>query len=158
MATLMPDFTDNPYFALMPRENPRPWTSTLGAMLAGLGAGISQASAARMPWYSGIGPGSLMASNLLSQQARQDEADRLRRFQLGLQAQGPAEEKAAPGMNFTPPATAGIQMGPQDSGGTSQAAPNQAGSLPAPKTKAEFDALPKGTRFKAPDGSERIKP
>ncbi len=34
----------------------------------------------------------------------------------------------------------------------------QAATLPEPKTKAEFDALPKGARFKAPDGSERVKP
>lgn len=29
--------------------------------------------------------------------------------------------------------------------------------MPAPKSKAEMDALPKGTRFTAPDGSVRIK-
>lgn len=32
------------------------------------------------------------------------------------------------------------------------------GDMPAPKSKAEMDALPSGTRFRAPDGSIRIKP
>jgi hypothetical protein len=31
------------------------------------------------------------------------------------------------------------------------------GSLPAPKTKAELDKLPSGTRYTAPDGTERTK-
>ena len=30
--------------------------------------------------------------------------------------------------------------------------------MPAPKSKAEMDALPKGTRYTAPDGSVRVKP
>ena len=30
--------------------------------------------------------------------------------------------------------------------------------IPAPKSKAEMDALPKGTRYTAPDGSVRVKP
>lgn len=32
------------------------------------------------------------------------------------------------------------------------------GGIPAPKSKAEFDALPSGTRFTAPDGTVRVKP
>lgn len=31
-------------------------------------------------------------------------------------------------------------------------------ALPAPKTQADFERLPRGTRFTAPDGSVRIKP
>lgn len=34
----------------------------------------------------------------------------------------------------------------------------QRGSLPSPKSKADFDALPPGTQFKAPDGTIRTKP
>jgi hypothetical protein len=42
--------------------------------------------------------------------------------------------------------------------GASPPASNPAGpSMPAPKTQAEFDKLPKGARFLAPDGSTRIK-
>lgn len=33
----------------------------------------------------------------------------------------------------------------------------KSGDLPAPKTKAEFEKLPKGARYKAPDGTTRIK-
>ncbi len=47
---------------------------------------------------------------------------------------------------------------PLPSTATSPAPAQQAGGLPAPRTKAELDALPRGTRFKAPDGSERVKP
>lgn len=36
-------------------------------------------------------------------------------------------------------------------------APASAASMPAPQSRAEFDKLPKGTRYKAPDGSIRIK-
>lgn len=32
------------------------------------------------------------------------------------------------------------------------------GAVAAPATKAEYDALPSGTQFKAPDGSTRVKP
>lgn len=35
--------------------------------------------------------------------------------------------------------------------------PASAASMPAPQSRAEFDKLPKGTRYKAPDGSIRIK-
>lgn len=46
----------------------------------------------------------------------------------------------------------------QPSSGASPSASNPAGpSMPAPKTQAEFDKLPKGARFLAPDGSTRIK-
>lgn len=41
-------------------------------------------------------------------------------------------------------------------GGGGPAAP-AAPSIPAPKTKEEFDKLPKGARYTAPDGSVRIK-
>jgi hypothetical protein len=44
----------------------------------------------------------------------------------------------------------------RQSGGSASPAPASA-SMPEPKTQAEFDKLPKGTRFKAPDGSIRIK-
>lgn len=40
-------------------------------------------------------------------------------------------------------------------GGGGSAPPSSA--LPEPKTPADFDKLPRGTRFKAPDGSIRIK-
>lgn len=45
----------------------------------------------------------------------------------------------------------------QSGGGASPAAAPASASMPEPKTQAEFDKLPKGTRFKAPDGSIRIK-
>lgn len=35
---------------------------------------------------------------------------------------------------------------------------NAVPSMPTPKSKADFDALPSGTRFTAPDGSVRVKP
>lgn len=44
-----------------------------------------------------------------------------------------------------------------DDGGTGGDGTSQ-GNLPAPKTKAEFDALPSGTQFVAPDGKVRVKP
>jgi hypothetical protein len=45
----------------------------------------------------------------------------------------------------------------QSGGGASPAPAPASASMPEPKTQAEFDKLPKGTRFKAPDGSIRIK-
>jgi hypothetical protein len=37
-------------------------------------------------------------------------------------------------------------------------APQQGAGLPAPKSRAEMDKLPSGTRYMAPDGVERTKP
>ncbi len=47
------------------------------------------------------------------------------------------------------------------SGSDGQVSPPKAttsGQIATPKTKEEYDALPSGTKFKAPDGSTRIKP
>lgn len=41
---------------------------------------------------------------------------------------------------------------------TSTPAPAASGGVSAPTSKADFDKLPSGTRFRAPDGSIRIKP
>lgn len=42
--------------------------------------------------------------------------------------------------------------------GGAPAGPRAAPNMPAPKTQADFDKLPKGTTYVAPDGSVRIKP
>jgi hypothetical protein len=51
-----------------------------------------------------------------------------------------------------PAATRGGPMAPQPK----PAAP-AAASIPAPKTKAEYDAIPEGTRYIDTDGQEKIK-
>jgi len=48
---------------------------------------------------------------------------------------------------------------PAPRGGSTQPKPvaPAAGSIPAPTTKAEYDAIPKGTRYRDTDGLEKIK-
>lgn len=46
---------------------------------------------------------------------------------------------------------------PADAPAAPKAAAPAGGSLPAPTSKAEFDRLPAGTRYTAPDGTVRIK-
>ena len=43
-------------------------------------------------------------------------------------------------------------------GGSISGGEGRSQKIPAPKSKAEMDALPKGTRYTAPDGSVRVKP
>jgi len=49
------------------------------------------------------------------------------------------------------------EVRPLESFGGSTAA-QQTKGLPSPKSKAEVDKLPSGTRFVAPDGSVKVKP
>lgn len=71
-----------------------------------------------------------------------------------------ANRSAQPGSNLTPKGKAGLSEQPVPTqSGSGKPAPNSKPSPPAQiKTKAEFDALPSGTRFIAPDGTTRIKP
>lgn len=100
----MPDFGDpyaaantamagNPYLSLPVLEKPH-WSTVAGTLLANLGAGLSAAGAAGLPWTAGIGPGAAMATNVLAQQRREQEADALRRFQLGISLQGLQDKEA----------------------------------------------------------------
>jgi hypothetical protein len=58
------------------------------------------------------------------------------------------------------PGTAGksSSAAPKPSPAKDNATTKSQGGVPQPKDKAAFDALPKGARFQAPDGSIRIKP
>jgi len=55
-------------------------------------------------------------------------------------------------------------LGKINSAGQKTAPPGQQteaqtpGNMPAPKSKTEYDSLPRGTVFTAPDGSQRVKP
>lgn len=73
----------NPYFTPQPRSN----LSTIGSMLANLGAGIAGSGAQGQPWFAGIAPGAAMASGALSRQKEQDDLEEARRFQMGLHLQ-----------------------------------------------------------------------
>jgi protein-tyrosine-phosphatase len=55
-----------------------------------------------------------------------------------------------PSAPAAPPSARGGPMQPKP-------ASSAAGSIPAPTTKAEYDAIPKGTRYKDTDGIEKIK-
>lgn len=83
----MADYSDllagNPYFQPAPRSN----LSTIGSMLANLGAGIAGAGSSGQPWMAGIAPGAAMASNAVAKQKEQDELEEARRFQMGLHLQ-----------------------------------------------------------------------
>lgn len=128
----MPGFMDpyavmatNPYLSLPQPEKPH-WTQTVGTMLTGLGTGISGASGAGRPWHAGIGPGAAMATSALANQRQQQEAEAIKRWQLGMMAQkyqdqrneqarkeaaiAAAAEEFAPGLRV--PTAPAVQMGP----------------------------------------------
>jgi hypothetical protein len=83
----MPDFTD-PYAAMATNPYLQPQApdrlSVIGQMLAGLGAGISSASASGRPWSAGIAPGAAMAMGMIGQGQKQREAEAMKRWQMGM--------------------------------------------------------------------------
>lgn len=111
----------NPYLSLPQVEKPH-WSSTLGTMLANVGAGISSANASGMPWHAGIAPGAALATNALARSQKEQEAEAMRRFQMGIALQGLNDKRTeaarkqqgaqswadandpskAPGFNLTP--------------------------------------------------------
>lgn len=65
----------------------------------------------------------------------------------GATQQAPGASAAAPGAAVTEPK------------GAARVSPSAVQpQIAQPRSKAEYDALPSGTRFRAPDGTERIKP
>jgi hypothetical protein len=78
---------DNPYlagaFAPTPEQRRASVFSTIANTLTGLGADIAAGGASGQPWFAGIAPGLAMGANMNAPQRQQDEADTLRRFQLG---------------------------------------------------------------------------
>jgi len=87
---------DNPYlagaFAATPEQRRASLFSTIANTLTGLGAGIAAGGASGQPWFAGNAPG----ANMNAQQRQQDEADALRRFQLGLHMPELKDKEADP--------------------------------------------------------------
>lgn len=95
---------DNPYlagaFAPTPEQRRASVFSTIANTLTGLGAGIAAGGASGQPWFAGIAPGLAMGANMNAQQRQQDEADTLRRFQLGLHMPDLKDKPTAPPGQF----------------------------------------------------------
>jgi hypothetical protein len=125
----------NPYLELLQqRDRPRgnPWDLLSNALL-GLGSGISQAGASGAGWGAGIAPGLMLGNQMTAQAEHQAEQERMRRLQIGLQAQEWDEKRkqreqqaaamarmaqnltggsSAPTPGITSPQPSSVQMGP----------------------------------------------
>lgn len=80
------------------------------------------------------------------------------RFQYGDEAPAAAAPAASAPRGLGPAPEVMAQVQPPTPPATPQGPGVANGNLPRPRTQAEVDALPSGTLFIAPDGSQRVKP
>jgi hypothetical protein len=70
----------NPY--MLPQAEKPHWSSVLGNLMLGAGAGISQANSMGRGWGAGVAPGLLMGMNLVGNQQRQAQEQAMRQAQF----------------------------------------------------------------------------